>query len=165
MEIKFSKTGLPVKSLAQLEAEIHGEIPEDIRLFLMKNNGATPEPNQFYHSASDSVGINQFLSLKEILEEKKCLKDRVPNEAWPIAYAEGGNLVCLVLGKKQGIYFWDHELESEEGVAPNWDNMLLLCSTFTELLTGLKRIDPDEIELQPDQVMSVWVDPDFKPEF
>ena len=89
------------------------------------------------------VGINEFLSVREIATKKEVLEERMPPSVWPIAFAEGGNYVCMDLQTKPGIYFWDHEFEQEEGVAPTWDNLTLLTDTFETFWQRLRTRNRD----------------------
>jgi hypothetical protein len=168
MTIKIVKKGQqPNENEIQiLEQRIGNPLPLDYRAFLEKNNGGIPETNIFdLPACNGGSGINEFLSIKEILEQKNVMKDRLPPSAWPIAFAEGGNYVCLVCEGNSGVYFWDHEFEQEDGINPNWDNMYELSSTFREFMQAIRKFNINDVELKPEQVKSVWVDPDFKPEF
>lgn len=59
----------------------------------------------------------------------------------PIAHDAGGNLVLLGVNEKQGIYFWDHELEAEEGEVPDMSNVYAISQTFTDFLNNLHEIE------------------------
>ena len=168
MTVKMKKKGgnLRTGDLEELKRQMGDASLTDYYSFLAENNGGTPDSNEFeIPGTANSSGVNEFLCVRDVLSEKKKLSDRMPASAWPIAYAEGGNYVCLVTGDKRGVYFWDHELEVEEGRPPSWANMSRLSDTFTAFWQGLRKFDASSIELKPGQVKSIWVDPDFKPEF
>ena len=168
MAISIEKKGSPLisKDVDRLQHMMGGPLPEDYLGFLRKYNGGIPETNEFpIPNAASGSGINQFLSAGEVINQKKKLVNRLPQIAWPIAFAEGGNYVCLVCREKPGIYFWDHELEQEEDEMPGWENMFLLASTFEEFWQALEPMRLEDIRLEPGQVKSVWIDPDFKPQF
>lgn len=140
-------------------------LPEDYREFLQKNSGGVPVSNEFDIPQLDGASsINEFLSITEIEANKEEVGDRFLSNSWPIAYAEGGNYLCLVLGEKAGVYFWDHELEAEEGQLPSWNNMFRVADNFASFWSSLRPFDISNVELKPGQVQSIWVDPDFKPE-
>ena len=61
-----------------------------------------------------------------------------------------GNYVLELDG---AIYFWDHELGTQRWLAKSLDEFIQGCR------------DPEEVELEPGQVNSVWVDPEFAKEF
>ncbi len=67
------------------------------------------------------------------------LRGRMPAELLPIGHDPGGNLICLAYrGEQRGtIYYWDHEMEAEEGEPATWDNLYPLAKSFTEFLNGL----------------------------
>ena len=167
MTVKL-KTQMKPASEAEVigfEQQIGFSIPTDYRLFLKQNNGAIPETNEFDLPSDGGSGVNEFLSLTAIVETKSRMGDRFLPLAWPIAFAEGGNYVCLVTGDNPGIYFWDHEFESEEDEPATWDNMIRLADCFDSFFSMLRKLDVSSIELKPDQVQSTWINPDFKPEF
>jgi hypothetical protein len=168
MSIRITQRGLPAgeKQLRELKREIGSALPHDYFSFLQENNGGVPETNEFdIPVIGGGSGVNEFFSADEVLRQKRRLHDRVPPSAWPIAHAEGGNYICLACGPKIGVFFWDHELEEEEGEEPSWANMFLLAETFTEFLENLRKFDAGSVQLKPGQVKSAWMDPDFKPEF
>ena len=65
--------------------------------------------------------------------------DRLPSSFVPIATDPGGNQICIcTAGEDLGkVFFWDHEREQEEGVAPTYDNVLLVSNSFHEFLASL----------------------------
>jgi hypothetical protein len=168
MAVKLVKKGkaITLGSLQELERLFSGELPADFKNFLTDSNGGKPETNEFYVPALKlSSGVNHFLSAEEILAKKESMKERFLDEAWPIAYAEGGNYVCLVSGKNAGVYYWEHENEAEEGFPATVKNMSKVADTFSDFFNSLRKFDITKIKLKSGQVTKVWVDPDFKPEF
>ncbi len=162
MSIKIKKPGKGIskQELSDFEVFIGHRLPADYREFLIKHNGGITQTNEFdVPQINSGSGINEFLSVKEMVQQKKRLGKRIVENAWPIAYAEGGNLVCIVLGDNSGIYFWDHELEAEEHNLPSWKNMFLLATSFNQFWQSLRKFDPSKVVLKPGQVQSVWVDP------
>jgi hypothetical protein len=167
MTVKIKKgKKISEKDLIAFEQRAGVKFPTDYRNFLIENNGGIPEANEFdVPGTNNGSGINEFLSIDDLEVTKKRLGNRLLPSAWAIAYAEGGNYLCLVIGEKKGVYFWDHELETEEELPASWDNMFLVSENFADFLSSLKKFDINEIELKPGQVQDIWVDPDFKPEF
>ena len=165
MSIKITRKGRKISEevIRNFERIIGSKLPEDYRKFLAEYNGGEPEANEFDIPDDDnSSGINEFLNINEIKKEKEILGKRLVPSAWPIAHAECGNLVCIIVGEKEGkIYFWDHEFEADENELPSWKNMFLLAPNFSEFWNSLKKFDPGKIELKPGQVESIWIDPDF----
>ncbi|MEJ2664941.1 MAG: SMI1/KNR4 family protein [Spirochaetia bacterium] len=168
MAVKLIKKGKPItlEQLQSIEQLLGGKLPSDFKNFLMENNGGEPEINEFdIPDLKSGSGVSQFLSADEIINKKESMKERFVDEAWPIAQAEGGNYICLVTGKKSGIYYWEHESEAEEGRPANFDNLFKVADTFSHFFDALKKFDISKNNLKPGQVKKVWVDPDFKPEF
>lgn len=65
-------------------------------------------------------------------------KNRIIHGFIPIAEDPGGNLILLnCTGKDEGIYFWDHELESLEDTPPNISNMSLISTSFEAFFNRL----------------------------
>lgn len=160
IRIKKPRKGISKQALSNFEASVGHSLPSDYREFLIKHNGGITETNEFdVPQINSGSGITEFLSVEEIVQQKKHLGERIVENAWPIAYAEGGNLVCIVLGDNSGIYFWDHELEAEEHDLPSWRNMFLLSTHFDHFWQSLREFDPSQVVLKPGQVQSVWVDP------
>ncbi|MBO2587859.1 SMI1/KNR4 family protein [Shewanella algae] len=67
-----------------------------------------------------------------------------------LAEDESGNYFIEV---DEAVYFWDHETSATEFLASSLDNFISGCA------------EPEAVELKPDQVKSVWVDPEFAKKF
>lgn len=84
------------------------------------------------------LGVNapEFFNLEHYL---KVYQDRIPPDQFPIAYDPGGNLIVIsTSGPETGsIYFWDHELEAEDGQPPTRKNLYLIAPSFEAFLTKL----------------------------
>ncbi|WP_353936142.1 SMI1/KNR4 family protein [uncultured Herbaspirillum sp.] len=74
----------------------------------------------------------------------------------PIAYAEGGNYLCIASGGKDigSIYFMDHEI-------PGLDAMIRLAPSLAEFLESVTPFDSKQIKLKSGQVKKAWINPDF----
>ncbi|WP_375724150.1 SMI1/KNR4 family protein [Arcobacter sp. KX21116] len=73
----------------------------------------------------------------------------VKNCGEPFAYDSCGNIFTI---RNSEIFFLDHETDDLILISKNWDEFISGC------------IEPEEIELDEDQILSVWVDPDFAKE-
>ncbi|MGF1741403.1 SMI1/KNR4 family protein [Vibrio profundum] len=85
---------------------------------------------------------NQYGSLRKV-------EPTIPRELFGvdvIAEDECGNYFILA---ERSVYFWDHETS---------DRILLTPSLF-EFEKGC--VEPRDIELSEEQVVSVWIDPEF----
>ena len=67
----------------------------------------------------------------------------------PFAYDDCGNIFTI---KNYKIFFWDHEI----------DEIILISNSWEEFISGCT--EPEEIELDEDQIISGWVDPEFAKE-
>ena len=67
-----------------------------------------------------------------------------------LAEDESGNYFIEV---NEAIYFWDHETLETEFLASSLDNFISGCA------------EPETVVLIPEQVESVWVDPEFAKQF
>src|SRR5262249_46297102 len=71
----------------------------------------------------------------------------------PIAYAAGGNYVCVGMGSRgYGVYFLDHEFKGDEALTR-------LTRSIPEFLAALRPFEKPS--LAPGQVKRVWINPEF----
>ncbi len=67
-----------------------------------------------------------------------------------LAEDESGNYFIEV---NEAVCFWDHETSETELIASSLDNFISGCAK------------PEVVELKPDQVETVWIDPEFAKQF
>jgi cell wall assembly regulator SMI1 len=127
------------------------KLPNQYREFLLNHNGAKPDTNVFAIPGGNQSGVNEFIPLGKILTEKGNI-DNVSCCFLPVAWAEGGNYVCIDIDAGGEVFFWDHE-------EPSGD--LRLAPDFNEFLLMLEPFDVSNTELKPGQVKKAWIDPDF----
>ena len=102
---------------------------------------------------TNSVSVNGFIPLEKLADEYRLLSRRYACRMVPIAYAEGGNYVCLGMGSRgQGVYFLDHEFEGDN--AFTW-----LTRSIPEFLAALRPFEKPS--LSPGQVKRVWISPEL----
>ena len=155
MNIKIPKTkGVTPGEIAQCERELGIKFPADYVEFVVIHDGAKPESNTFQLGTNNSSAVNRFVPVNEIVSTRKRV-DGFHKDMLPIAYDDCGNFVYLN-PLNWSVYFWDHEIQEAD---------YRLAGSFGEFLSLLKPFGLDQIKLKPGQVKSVWVDPDFKPEF
>lgn len=65
----------------------------------------------------------------------------------PLAEDSCGNLVTL--SRAGSVCFWDHETDEFTVIASSWEEFASGC------------VSPKEAKLEPGQVKSAWIDPDF----
>lgn len=138
-------------SLAAL-SQRYGDLPPEYIEFLAVHDGASPFPNVL-EGTNDMVGVNSFIPASEIVDKSHSI-DGLSSRLLPFAEDGSGNFVCIGVGDHK-VYFWDHEIEGDSVVA----------DSFSKFLERLEPFDLSAIQLKPGQVKSVWVNPNFKPEF
>lgn len=155
MRVKLKNEGSParIKELDRLRKKMGTELPSDYLDFLSLRNGCRIKNNIFSIKEDNQCGVNAFLDIDSVIKEKKSLGRRLSKNTWPVADSEGGNYVCLRFEESGSwcVVFWDHELEQET----------VINSNFSEFLESLDNFDPSGVELEADQVISVWIDPKF----
>lgn len=153
MRVRLTSEAPPASasSLKRLRDVVGADLPSDYLKFLGQRNGCLVETNVFRVDRNNESGVNEFLDVGRVIQEKAALGARLSAQSWPVADAEGGNYVCL---RREGagtwtVVFWDHELEEETVIA----------GTFSGFLDSLTKFDPATVELKPGQVISAWIDP------
>jgi hypothetical protein len=73
----------------------------------------------------------------------------VPDNGTWIAIAEDGSGNEFRFSHGAGIAFWDHETDEQIPLAATWETFCAGCGA------------PSPVTLDPSQVKSVWVDPEF----
>lgn len=128
------------------ERVLNAKLPVAYRQFLLQHNGGYPSPENFRSldgqeesSVQDFYRINSKNRHDDLLDCWKLFRDRIPDDFLAIGSDPGGNQICIaVRGKFHGkIFFWDHEMEVEEGANPGMKNMSLLADNFTSFLEAL----------------------------
>ena len=152
MAVKLEKSSPATESeIAEAEKQLGEKLPADYRSFLLEFNAAIPEDNVLGEDLA--VSVERFIPVAKIATRTENV-DGFPSDAVPIAEASSGNFVYFKKGSPS-VFFWDHEIDRDKKLA----------SSFSEFLDALRPFDIDSVQLKPGQVKSVWVDPDFKPEF
>lgn len=151
MSVKLKKSrSLREAEILAFEKSSGVVLPKEYRDFVRACDGAVPESNIFPIGDGNDSGVNEFIPLRKTLPERKFV-DHVTVDFLPVAWAEGGNYVCLEL-ENGGVFFWNHEDPS---------NTAKLAVSFGEFLEMLTPFDVDDVKLKPGQVKKAWIDPDF----
>jgi hypothetical protein len=107
-------------------------------------------------------GIDQKDKQNDLKYNFSNYTERMPKGFFPIASAEGGNIICISYKKNPGeIYFWDHESEVDIGETPTMKNMYFLAESFSNFIEKLKKFDSSKVEVKDEDIISSWIDPDF----
>lgn len=142
---------LSQEQVREVERDLGVSLPDDYREFVANHDGVRPPLNIFPIADANESGVNEFIPLRRVRKECTFIED-LSDDRIPIAWAEGGNYVCLDVSKKGGVFFWDHEEPDKDAK---------LANSFSHFIELLAPFDPNSVELEPDQVKSAWIDPDF----
>jgi hypothetical protein len=152
MKIKLSEGRMvPSGACQALQVALGCELSKSLTNFLQKNDGAKPETNIFKIDGKNNCGVSRFIPASEILKERTRIEN-IPEKAYPVAWADGGNYVFVNEDKGGAVFFWDHEVP---------ENIVQLAPNFGQFLDLLEPLDIRKIKLKPGQVKKVWVDPEF----
>ncbi len=152
MKVKLSKgSAASPDDVALLEAKLGEPLVRDYLTFLERNDGAEAESNICAIDRASNCAVTGFIPVRDIPEEMSWIEN-LPDRAFPIAWAEGGNYVLLDQGKGGAVFFWDHELP---------DDMIRIADDFDAFLETLEPFDPSSVVLKPEDVKKAWIDPDF----
>ena len=149
--ITISESEEPVteSQLVELERYIGSPLPASYRDFLSRHNGGRVSPDCFDFVRGGNVthgGVDWFLAIttgghNNLRDDIDTYSDRVPRGYIPIAYDSGGNLVVLSL-RDDGVYFWDHDEEVEEGEIAGMQNMYWIAGSFDRFLDAIHEYVP-----------------------
>ena len=142
---------VPQDEVLAFESAVGHTMPPDYRAFVRSQDGARPVLNVFRIADDNASGVNRFIPLSQIREEKASIA--LPTGCWPIAWAEGGNYVCIDCATGGTVYFWDHESPRE---------LVRLADSFTEFMALLQPFDAREADLGSYHVENAWIAPGFR---
>ena len=144
------------QAIAELERRF-GRLPQNYLHFLANHDGAKPERNILeggWEVVKNSVSVRRFIKAVDIPEDADTT-EFLDEGLVPIAEDDCGNLTCLGAGDHK-VYFWEVGADEPAKVVAN------SFQEFLDRLVPAKPLDPDDSSAR---VISVWVDPDFKPEY
>ena len=125
------------------------KLPKDYREFIINYNGGVTKKKYFKSKNGDKEAILDYLFglindfnndiSMNLLMDFKDVGGRYPSSMIPIGDTVGGDRILLsIKNKDRGkIYFWDHEIESEEDEEPDYSNLTLIADNFDEFINGL----------------------------
>jgi hypothetical protein len=171
--VKLVEARDPATEEAVKEAErlLEVRIPEEYRRFLLQeSNGGRPENCLFSREDRPRSGVDEFLGVglegdSDLVTIYSRYRDRMPSWCLPFA-SSGGDWFCLSLRDEDrgAVLFWFHEEEADEGQPPTERNLYPVAGEFDEFAAGLRPIDEAEVDIDPNKVEGVWVDPKFAEE-
>jgi hypothetical protein len=171
MTVQITAAGDQLDSTRVLEVEerLRITLPSEYREFLLQYNLARPADN-VYRTDKVTTSIRYFFGVSSdkdkdlVIQNQTVFANRLPKKMLAIAYAGGGDLVCLRTSDGS-VYLWDHEREAGEGEEPRYENMARLASSFPEFLAQLQPYRATDFPTNPSQVKSVKLKPGFQEKF
>ncbi len=141
-------------ALRTAEAYLGVRLPPAYVDFVREHDGCRPPSNEFPigDSMDDADSVVRFVPVAEASNVASTIG--LPAKMWPVARAEGGNYVLLDLSAGEAVKYWDHET----------GELALVAANFRAFLSLLRPFDPSQVELDPEDVIDVWVDPEFRKE-
>ena len=129
------------------------KIPPEYHSFVRSQDGAKPDLNVFPIDEDNASGVNRFIPLSQLCREKSRVP--LPTACYPIAWAEGGNYVCIDCASNGIVCFWDHEDPT---------NLCRLADSFAAFLELLQPFTSAQVDPDSYHVDSAWIDPDLRDE-
>lgn len=142
--IPVMPTPSPV-ALKQLATVVGRPLPESYLEFVKRHNGAEPDPNSL--DGEGSVSVRRFIPVEEAATVFASVEG-FPSRVIPLAEDDCGNFTYVEPATGE-VYFWDHEIEDDEKIAVDVPDFIFRLLTF------------DAGAVEPGQVISAWIDPDF----
>ena len=156
--IDMNDSELPtnIEKIKEFEKLIDAILPKDYIDFLLEHNGGHPVKDTYdlidpINGIDAVADIAWFYALYEgevcnLYRNYQIFKHNKPSSLLPIAYASGGDSICLsITGPNQGkIYFWDVHDQAPEGEAPWYNNVYLIANHFQEFIDKLYETELDE---------------------
>lgn len=131
---------ITLKDITEFENRCNINLPNEYKDFLLRYNGGYPKASTF--KISDEYGesvVNKFYgigNMKGNLDKVyEILDGELPEGFISIGSDPGGNEICIGIDEKYygKIYFWIHDMESDEELS----NMFFLADSFTSFFENL----------------------------
>ena len=170
MAIQINKPNSRINSadIERFEAMIGKKLPTDYLQFLLTFNGGKPESNEFpipnqKNAACEYVCVKLLLAYWKNGNGEICVFGAqnsliaFPKMFCQLAMLLAGMLFCLSLQPKKfgQLFFWDHELEANEGEPATFSNLFLIGNSFNDFFSKLNKFDTSQVFLKPGQVKRV----------
>ena len=149
MKLSLEKSKNLNFDIEHLESIFNHVIPEPLRSLIIENSGVNFPSNCLLDY--DYLSIERLLSFEQIVNANHFMEG-IPKDVLVFASAFSGDFFCYDFSKKKIIY-WNHEVEDD----------VLLSFNIESFFGSLTEVN-DPAGLKPD-ILSSWVDEDFKPVF
>ncbi|MCX8729199.1 SMI1/KNR4 family protein [Gilliamella sp. B2969] len=148
-----SEKSIDTSDIAEIESILKIKIPEQLKAFLLKQNGGMPENNTWIDPQGeyDYVTIHELVPIKyyaTLNDNKAYLMDHIAQQFWnrellskqllPFANDAGGNYFCINFNNGK-IYYCTFDTWSDNlSVSDNQSkSTLFLCNSFNEFMSKL----------------------------
>ncbi len=145
--------GVSDEQFKAAELRLGCRLPLAWREFTRRHDGASPSPNTF-DVPDNRSGVRAFVPILEAADLRQQIEG-FPLHGVPIAQDDCGNYIWLD-PESGGVFFWDHEVDGPSS---------LIAPDVEAFVAGLQPFDASSVKLEPGQMISAWVHPDFKPQF
>jgi hypothetical protein len=137
------------REVEAFETLVGARLPQDFRAFMLSSNGGVPVVERggrvmIVDFEGELADVRHLLGLREeysysLMKAVAVFRERVPAGSIPIGRTSGGDLFLLCLsGARRGeVWFWNHELEVDEGEVAGMQNITPVAASFTAFLERL----------------------------
>lgn len=129
----------PAGEIARLEAQIGAALPTAYRGYLMEHDGGRLEDND--RAVNEVFGLGPDIpEWASMWRKLSTYAGRVPEWLLPAASDAFGNLFAVSLRSQDhgSVWFWDHELEADEGEPATDENLTYQAADWQAFLASLK---------------------------
>ena len=124
------------KYFINLQNKLDFRIPTSFSDLLVKYNIPTPELT-FFRKDTISFNIEYFFGFsidenEDFFSNYRAYLNRIPQELFPIASVDGGDLLCMNK-ENEAIYYWFHE-KDDWGLEGNEERPVKVADSLKELL-------------------------------
>ena len=143
---KNTKPQINYDVIQSIENWFNFKLPYIFKKYLVEVNGGIAKKNIFlFPNSSDGAITHHWYGIRsdKYFSFLISIKDsgyRYPKKFVAFCDDTSGNKILLsTSGSDYGkIYYWDHELEADEGEKPDYSNLTLIADSFDEFLSMLK---------------------------
>jgi cell wall assembly regulator SMI1 len=148
MAVEYVRREPPASAelINRLEQRVGRPLPPEYRDYLREQDGGRLDNNSRAINTIFGIGdVPEWASMWDVLET---YSERVPDWLLPVADDAFGNLYAVSLRNEDrgSVWFWNHELEADEGEAPTEENLKSMAATWPAFLASLEKVDPNDFD-------------------
>lgn len=142
MAVEYNEANPPAspEAISRLEQRAGQPLPEAYKAHLRQQDGGQLRTNSRAVNIVFGVGdVPEWASMWDILET---YRERVPEWLLPVADDAFGNLYALSLRPEDrgSVWFWNHELEADEGEPPTEENLKPAAADWASFIGSLEPV-------------------------